>query len=235
MIHTLQTWGKDLMHFFFPHICAGCGSDLILPDQTVCIQCHTSIPETGFSVITGNPIEKIFYGRLPVVAATSCYFFTKDTALQNLIHALKYKGRQEVGIQLGRWMGIQLKESARFNTIDLLVPMPLFKDRERKRGYNQAALLCQGIAEITGIPVETNWIGRLKATATQTRKGRNERWENVQDSFRVLDSEKLQGKHILLVDDVITTGATLEACGSCITSIAQTRLSIATLAWASDD
>ncbi len=235
MIHTLQSWGKDLMHFFFPHICAGCGSDLILQEQTVCIQCHTSIPETGFATIAGNPIEKIFYGRLPVVAATSSYFFTKDAALQNLIHALKYKGQQEVGFQLGKWMGLQLNASGRFNTIDALIPMPLFPERERKRGYNQAAVLCHGIAEITGIPVETNWFGRNKATATQTRKGRNERWENVHDSFSVMDLQKPQGKHILLVDDVITTGATLEACGTCITSIPQTKLSIATLAWASDD
>lgn len=223
------------MHFFFPHICAGCGSDLILPEQCICIHCHTTIPETCFAAMNGNPIEKIFYGRIPVVAATSSYFFTKDAALQNMIHALKYKGRQEVGIQLGKWMGLQLKAGNRFNAVDALVPMPLFKDREKKRGYNQATLLCQGIAEITGIPVETNWLARIKATTTQTRKGRNERWENVQNRFCVLDKEQLKGRHILLVDDVITTGATLEACGSCITSIAQTRLSIATLAWASDD
>ncbi len=235
MINTLKSWSNNLLHFLYPHLCAGCGNDLTDEHQSICFQCYTALPETGFANNTGNPIEKIFYGRLDVEEAMSSYYFTKTSALQNMIHALKYRNNQAAGIQLGKWMGIQLIKSNRFKEIDYLIPMPMYPGKEKKRGYNQATVLCRGISEATGIPVHENIVARNRYTDTQTRKGRNERWINVDGSFAINLNSGALDRHFLLVDDVITTGATLEACGAAIKEIPTSRLSIATLAWASDD
>lgn len=235
MIKTLKTFGNDLVQFFYPHLCAGCGNDLQDQNQSVCLSCYTSLPETGFASAPNNPIEKIFYGRLEVQEAMSSYYFTKQSALQNLIHSLKYRNNQEAGLQLGKWMGVHLQQSNRFKTIDYLIPLPLFPDKQKKRGYNQAAVLCNGLSQTTGIPVKEDWVVRKRYTDTQTKKGRNERWMNVDGSFEINHLNELDGKHVLLVDDVITTGATIEACGAAIVEMPGTKLSIATLAWASDD
>lgn len=233
MINTRQ-WITDFAHLLFPHNCAGCGSDLIEENQYICHQCFSSLPETNFSPYHNNPIEKIFYGRVEVYEAMAAYYFTKHSILQRLIHTLKYRNNKEVGLQLGRWMGLLLKNSKRFNTVDALIPLPLFPEKEKKRGYNQAAVLCEGISEIMNVAVVNDFIIRKRYTDTQTKKGRSERWTNVDGSFEVNPQHGLIGKHILLVDDVITTGATLEACGAAVTA-SGTVLSIALLAWASDD
>ncbi|HEX4957006.1 MAG TPA: ComF family protein [Lacibacter sp.] len=229
-----RKWLNDFAHLFFPHHCAGCGSDLVEDHQHICHQCYTTLPETYFAPHTNNPIEKIFYGRVPVSEAMAAYYFSKQSVLQQLIHTLKYRNNQEVGLQLGRWMGGLLKLSGRFTTIDALIPLPLFPEKEKRRGYNQATVLCNGIAEVINIPVVNDFVLRKRYTDTQTKKGRIERWKNVDGSFEVNDSSSLKPKHVLLVDDVITTGATLEACGTAIVE-SGTNLSIAVLAWASDD
>ncbi len=234
MISTSK-WLHDFSHLFFPHTCAGCGSDLLENDQTVCLRCHANLPETGFFALPGNPIEKIFYGRLEVKLAGAGYYFTKNSVLQRLIHQLKYNGNQEVGRQLGQWLGLQLKKSGRFNGVDALIPLPLFPDKEKKRGYNQATVLCEGIADIINVPVLKDIVLRKRYTDTQTKKGRSERWVNVEGSFEISDPAQLESKKLLLVDDVITTGATMEACGYAIKQIQQTELGMATLAWASND
>ena len=154
--------------------------------------------------------------------------------MQRLIHQLKYNGNIEVGHQLGQWLGLQLQKSNRFN-IDALIPLPLYPSKEKKRGYNQATVLCEGIAEVMNIPILNNTVIRKRYTDTQTKKGRAERLKNVDRSFEVGEPLALQQKHVLLVDDVITTGATLEACGLAIKETDNVRLSIATLAWSSDD
>lgn len=234
MISTVK-WFHDFSHLFFPHNCAGCGSDLLQDDQAVCLHCQTDLPETGFFALPGNPIEKIFYGRLEVKMAGAGFYFTKSSVLQRLIHQLKYKGNQEVGYQMGQWLGLQLKNSGRFELIDALIPLPLFPDKQKKRGYNQAAVLCKGIADILNIPVLEDIVRRKRYTDTQTKKGRSDRWMNVEGSFEITNPSLLQHKRLLLVDDVITTGATIEACGHTITQIEHTTLSIAALAWASND
>lgn len=228
-------WFTDFSHLFYPHTCAGCGSDLLEEDQTVCLHCYSNLPETGFFGLQNNPIEKIFYGRLNVSSAAAGYYFTKSAVLQRLIHQLKYNGNREVGRQLGQWMGLQLKSSGRFTGIDALVPLPLFPDKEKKRGYNQSTILCEGMADIIQVPVINNLVERKHFTDTQTKKGRSERWANVEGSFEITNPEEISNKHLLLVDDVITTGATLEACGQAILQAPATQLSIATLAWASRD
>jgi ComF family protein len=228
MMNTRKLF-NDFLHLLYPHNCAGCGSDLLENDQEICMHCYAVLPETNFAAFAGNPIEKIFYGRLPVELATAGYYFNKQTVLQRLVHQLKYKGNKEVGWQLGKWLGLQLKSSNRFNGIDALVPLPLFPDKEKRRGYNQSTILCEGIADVLQLPVLNNAVIRKHYTDTQTKKGRSDRWTNVDNSFAIANAELLANKHVLLVDDVITTGATLEACGTALKTVQGLTLSIAAL------
>lgn len=153
--------------------------------------------------------------------------------IQHLIHGFKYNGNRDIGMYLGGIMGKMLSNAARFKQIDALVPLPLYAGKERKRGFNQAAILCSGMAQTMNIPVITGNVVRKRYTETQTKKHRLQRWENVAESFTVTNPGQLEGKHILLVDDVITTGATLEACGKQILQVHDVRLSVSTLAYAS--
>ncbi|MGE5109167.1 MAG: ComF family protein [Sphingobacteriales bacterium] len=225
---------NGLTQLFFPHTCAGCGSDLLGNDNLICIQCLANLPETNFAGHTNNPVEKIFWGRIPVKAAMTGFYFSKHAIIQTLIHQLKYKGNKEIGVFLGNRLGLQLKEANRFNQIDAIIPLPLFPDKQKRRGYNQASVIADGISEIISAPVWNNIITRRVYTDTQTHKGRIDRWQNVKESFDLLNSELIQNKHLLLVDDVITTGATTEACGSVLLSANNIQLSIAALAYATD-
>lgn len=224
---------SDTLQLFFPHVCTGCGSDLLNKSNLLCTICIHELPRTCFAIHPNNPIERIFAGRLPIVAAHSEFYFSKGQLLQHLIHQLKYKNHKEIGHYLGEMAGNSLLKSGRFTGIDYLVPLPMYPDKEFKRGYNQAEIICNGIQAVTKIPVLTKNVIRKRATETQTRKHRAERWLNVEGSFIIQTPEVLRGKNILLVDDVITTGATLEACGEVILRVPGTQLSIAVLAHAS--
>jgi ComF family protein len=231
-MHPLQQLLDGVEHLFFPWHCAGCGSDMLDRDQHLCARCIAALPHTGYTALTGNPIEKMFWGRLKLEAATSTFYFSKSTLVQQLIHQLKYKGNRGIGHYLGNIMGHCLQTSNRFADIDGVVPLPMHPVKERKRGYNQAALLCEGIASVTGAPVLKDVLLKPKVTETQTRKHRTERWENAEGSFAVYPAGMQQRRHLLLVDDVITTGATLEAAGQCLLKTGGIKLSIATLATA---
>lgn len=221
---------KDsLLQLIFPHICTGCGNDLLSNESNLCLRCIAGLPETNFHMHANNPMEKIFWGRLPVAGASALYYFTKESLMQHLMHQFKYRGNKDLGMQLGRLMGNALQQTNRFSYLDALVPLPLFAAKERKRGFNQATVLCEGIAEILQIPVLKNVIIRTRHTDTQTKKGRIERWENIEGKFLLVNNEPVNNKHILLVDDVITTGATLEACGHELLKGENVTLSIATL------
>ncbi len=226
----LKTILSNTLHLFYPHVCTGCGSDLLQQDALLCLKCLINLPQTNFAHYRDNPIEKIFAGRIPLVAAHSEFYFSKESIMQQLIHQLKYKSNKEIGIYLGEIMGKTLLSSNRFSNIDVLIPLPLYPEKERKRGYNQAAIICEGMSVIMNVPVLKNIVLRKRYTDTQTKKHRTERWENVAGSFIVIDKNKLQGKNVLMVDDVVTTGATLEACGSMLTTIDGVKLSIAALA-----
>lgn len=223
---------RSLLHLIFPHICHACGNDLPDRQTHLCLRCLASMPETSFEKFTGNPVEKRFYGRLPFLHASAQYYFTKASLMQQLVHELKYKGNKELGCQLGKMMGGSLRGSARFNA-DALVPLPLFPAKERKRGYNQSMVLCEGIAELMNIPVLNKVIARPSFTETQTKKGRIERWKNMEGKFILTDPGIITGKHLLLVDDVITTGATLESCGTELLKARDVSLSIACLCYSS--
>ncbi len=224
---------ESILHVVFPHVCDGCGSDLLNIESRLCIRCLSNLPDTNFEIHANNPVEKVFWGRLPVVNASAHLYFTKESLVQQLMHQLKYRGNKELGVQLGRIMGNALLNSNRFTDIDALIPLPLFPSKEKKRGYNQAKVLCDGMAEILCIPVLSNVITRPQHTETQTKKGRIERWKNIEGKFRLVDAEAIRNKHLLVVDDVITTGATLEACGTELLSAENVKLSIATLCIAS--
>ncbi len=220
---------KDsFLHLLFPHICTGCGSDILNEESVLCMRCMDAMPETNFELYANNPVEKTFWGRLPLIAATAQFYFTKESLMQHLMHQFKYKRNKELGLQLGRIMGEKIKASARFKA-DALIPLPLFPAKEKRRGYNQATVLCEGMAETMNIPVLDKVIIRPQHTETQTKKGRIERWKNMEGKFILPDTGSIHNKHLLLVDDVITTGATLEACGNELLKAEGVQLSVATL------
>lgn len=225
LLHEIK---DSFLHLLFPHVCEGCGSDTLNSTNNLCLRCMAALPETHFEWHANNPVEKKFWGRLPLKAATAQYYFTSESLVQRLIHQVKYMGNRELGLQLGRLMGNSLMQSHRFH-VDALVPLPLFPARERRRGYNQSELLCRGMAESLQIPVLTNTIARPQRTETQTRKGRIERWKNIEGKFVLTDSASISGKNILLVDDVITTGATIESCGTELLKAENVQLHVACL------
>ena len=233
LMNTAKNIVHSFSHLFFPHTCAGCGNDLIAQEQLLCFQCIGNLPFTGFESHGENPLEKIFWGRVSISKAMSLLYFTKDSIMQNLLHEFKYKGKKEIGYYFGRMMGNAIINSERFYDIDALVPLPLFASKEKRRGYNQSVIICSGMAEIVNIPVLNNAVVRTAATETQTHKNRIERWQNIEGKFELIDPSSLTDKHILLVDDVVTTGATIEACAAVLLQAPNTRISIATLASAS--
>ncbi len=214
---------------FYPHNCIGCGSDIISEDNFLCLECINDLPHTNFAMHKNNAVEKKFWGRIAVASAMSEFYFSKGSIIQNMIHEFKYRGNKKAGYYFGKLMGKSLLNSTRFN-IDVIVPLPLFERKEKARGFNQAEILSNGIAEMIGKPVIRKNVIRKIATETQTKKQRLERWKNVEGIFYVNNQAELEGKNILLVDDVITTGATIDACGSEILKIKDVTLNVASLA-----
>ena len=227
----LQRAGTGITSLFFPLICPGCGNDLQSSDDQICISCFHRLPVTEFHRHNSNPVEKIFWGRVPIQSACSYLYFTSQSIVQHLMHELKYNGNKEVGVFLGKQMGLSFAETDRFSSIDGIIPLPLHPKRQKQRGYNQAAAIAEGISQMLGIEVMEDVIIRNVETYTQTKKNRVERWENIDGKFKVVNQERLRGKKILLIDDVITTGATLEACSQSILAGSAGSVSIATLAY----
>jgi ComF family protein len=225
---------RSLLHLFYPHVCENCGHDLTGTEEVLCISCMRKMPVTSFQLTANNPVEKIFWGRMPVQHAMAGYYFARDSCLQQLIHQFKYKGRKDIAVYLGRQLGLQLKQSNWWQNISLIIPVPLNKTKLRHRGYNQAAMLAKGIADILGCKVVEDGLTRKAHAVTQTHKTRLERWENVAEAFQLNDQKKVKNSHVLLVDDVLTTGATLEACGHALLDTGDAELSICSLAYANN-
>jgi ComF family protein len=221
----------DFISLLFPRLCYGCGNHLMRNEALICTECYVLIPRTNFHLKPDNPVSQLFWGRCRIERAAAFSFYTRDSRIRKLIHQLKYKGIKEIGPELGRIYGNTLKSSEFLEEIDLIIPVPLHPSKKRQRGFNQSDLIAGGISESTGIPMDSGLLERITVTKTQTRKSRYDRWTNVQDIFRVTCKESLKDKHILLVDDVITTGSTIEACATELLKGENIKVSIAALAF----
>ena len=229
---TFRDWLHSILNLFYPRVCAACGESLLKDEETVCLKCRYLLPKTGYELNPDNPLAQTFYGRVKFHAVTACFFFAKSGKVQHLIHELKYKGNKEAGVFLGQQLGDTIKDAPLFQGIDYLIPVPLHPKREKQRGYNQSLMIAKGINEVTGIPIGDKYLIRAVNTATQTKKSAEERYKNVKDIFEVRFPEELEGKHVLLIDDVLTTGATLESCAHQLENITGIVISAATAACA---
>ncbi len=222
--------GKDFISLFFPSYCFGCNQSLVKGEDTLCTRCLLELPKTNYHLLEENPIKNKLTGRLPVKHALAFLRFRKTGIVQHLLHQLKYNNQPEVGVKLGKNYGHELFKSGFQNEFDVIVPVPLHGSRQRKRGYNQSAKFAEGLSYSLGIPWDESISIRTTTTTTQTKKSKQERWDNVRSVFNIRESEKVKGLRVLLVDDVITTGATIEACGQHLVESNCKELSIACIA-----
>jgi ComF family protein len=223
---------SDFISLIFPRICAACGNSLWKNEETICHFCEYHLPKTNFHHNPENPVTRLFRGRIMIETGAAFLYFNKGSKVQRLIHQLKYKGRKDIGIYLGDRYGGLLKYAPLFNSADAIIPVPLHKKKYMQRGYNQSEQFAIGLAGSMNIPVNKHLLVRTKATETQTRKSRFSRYQNVKEIFMVNHPERWVGKHFILVDDVITTGATLESCILALNVIPQVKISVACIATA---
>ena len=228
LINTLRSYLHAFIHLLYPHICLQCGVDEIRETQIICDACESQLPYTHFEQMQINPIEKIFWGRAAITNATALLFFTKDSIVQLLITQLKYHHNKKAGWMLGRWMGQFLMEQVKDNPIDILIPIPISNAKYHKRLYNQSMILCEGIQSITGWPIMDKVLRKPFESASQTHKDRVKRMEAIGQSFILEDPYLLLNKHVLLVDDVLTTGATIEAAAHLLQTVEIKKLSVFT-------
>ncbi len=224
---------NHLINLFYPQVCPACGNLLMRNEETVCLTCRYLLPKTAYEKNVDNPLAQMFYGQIDFHAVTAEFFFSKTGKIQHLLHQLKYEGNKDVGFFLGQQLGDSIKDAALFQGLDYIMPIPLHPKKEHLRGYNQSYVIAQGVEEKTAIPIMKDCLYRKVFTSTQTKKSREERWNNVKDIFDVKNRERLEGKHILLIDDVLTTGATLLAAGKTLSQIPDITVSVATAACAS--
>lgn len=225
----MKAFFQNLLQTLFPSTCACCGDVLLTGEKQICINCLANLTATFYSAHDDNHTERQLAGRIPYQHATSLYVFRKGNTVQQLVHAMKFHSNSDLCIFMGRQMGLELLHSGRFDDIDLLVPVPLHWRRRLQRGYNQSELLCRGISEVMGRPVNKRALVRHRNTHQQSMQASGDREENVRDAFSVRHPDDLQGKHLLLVDDVLTTGATLGSCCDALKLVNNLKISIATL------
>lgn len=230
----LRRYLHDLINLFYPNNCVVCHNGLVKGEEVLCTGCLYHLPRTRFWNDHDNPVARTFWGRVNIENACAYFHFVKGSKYQKLLHLLKYNGRQDVGKMLGKELGRELARSSLYKGIDEIIPVPLHAKKQKIRGYNQSEVIARGISETMQIPVSTQVLARHQFTETQTKKNREDRIKNVSSAFMVHDAERINGKHVLLIDDVVTTGATLEVCANTLLSSADVKISIATLAYASD-
>ncbi|MFH2095178.1 MAG: ComF family protein [Bacteroidota bacterium] len=229
----LSQFLTDFVQLIYPMVCHGCGANLLKNERVLCTSCLVNLPRTNYHTDRDNPVSQLFWGRSDIFIATAWYRFKKGSSYQELIHKLKYCGAYEIGYELGKHFGSELMTSPWFSKIDYIVPVPLHPERLKKRGYNQAECIARGMSVAMKVPLETENLCRTKYTSTQTNKTRIERWANVESIFSMTDPGKYERKCILLVDDIITTGATLEACANTIQEAEGVKILIAALGFTS--
>jgi ComF family protein len=220
-----------LASVFYPPLCAACGKVLVQNETVLCLACFCALPHAGFHNDADNEVAKMFWGRIHLCNATAFMIFGKGSFYRNILHDMKYRGNYRAALELGRMFGREL-EGTCFVQASIIHPIPLHPSKRRSRGYNQSAMIAKGMSEAMGIPFVENILVRSVNTPTQTRRSRYERWENVRGTFKVSHPERIVNTHVLLVDDVMTTGATLEACASAILEVPGTEVSVAALAYA---
>jgi ComF family protein len=227
-----MTFISDFISLFYPLKCAACDKALYLHEVEICNSCFLSLPKTDYHNQRGNRVEQIFWGRIQIHSAASFWFFHKGSRVQRVLHNLKYNGRTGVGHVAGEWFGNALKIETSFSTCDFIIPVPLHQKRQIKRGYNQSQCIADGLSKALSIPVKNNFLVRPEYSSTQTKEAKFSRWEKAQNLFLCPDLNPLKNKHVLLVDDVITTGATLEACCLALQKAEGIKISIVSLAYA---
>ncbi len=232
LVKGMGRWLRDAADLFVPRRCSACDRPLMATEPALCLPCVMDLPHTGMHLQEGNRVERLFQGKVPVEAAAALLRFDRGGRAQRMLHRLKYQGDQAVGLALGRWMGEALRSSPRFTTVDHVMAVPLHPARMRQRGYNQSQVLVDGIREVWPLPEPNKGLLRVVPTSSQTRKGRLDRWNNVKGAFEPGDARELTGAHVLLVDDVITTGATLEGCIHALRVVPGLRVSVCTAATA---
>jgi len=223
---------QDFLSLIYPSYCYACEEDLEKGEKTLCTSCRLNLPRAPFEVPTENEILKRFWGKVKVENGFAFYKFEKKSKVQKLLHHLKYSGKEEIGITVGNWLGKELKEKNIRHQFDLIIPIPLHKQKLKKRGYNQADSFAIGLSESMEVPWSNSILKKIIATETQTKKSRYERFKNVENVFEVEEPELIKNKHILLVDDVITTGSTFESAITVLLSNGAEKVSIATIATA---
>lgn len=220
----------DFLTLFYPRYCLACSGSLLKGEDIICTQCLLEMPRTNFHKQTFNPLYERLSLRMPLTHAFAYYHFKKGSRVQQLLHQLKYKNHPEIGVKLGKVLAQELMISGHGQTYHLVVPVPLHPSRKRSRGYNQSEEFAKGISQGLNIPYTDSFVKRTVKTQTQTRKSKLNRWRNVSEVFEMKDAAEVKNKHILLVDDVVTTGATLEACANALLQSGCSQVSIACIA-----
>ncbi|MDA9334617.1 phosphoribosyltransferase family protein [Flavobacteriaceae bacterium] len=221
---------SQLVNLFFPKTCQACNHVLTDYETHICVKCRHELPLTNYHYERPKVVKKIFYGRVELEAATALFYFHKEGLVQHLLHKLKYKGQEQLGQVFGVWLGAELQESSYFKSIDVVIPVPVHSKKLKQRGYNQVALFAKHLAKSLNAYYDDSVLLKSMNTKTQVFQSREERFQSVANTFYAKNLSRIDGKHVLLVDDVITTGATIEACALVLNSVAKIRLSLATIA-----
>jgi ComF family protein len=223
---------QDFLSLIYPRNCVACGNSLFKHEEQVCNYCYVNLPKTNFHKQERNPVDALFYGRTPLLLASSFYLFTKKGSIQKVLHAIKYKHNKELAVLVGKWYAEDLKHDPIISKADYVIPVPLHSKKLKTRGYNQSEEFAKGLAEGLQTTLDTEVLKRKEFTETQTKKSKYERWENVEDVFELIAPETFKNKQVVLVDDVITTGATIEACCQLLQQIEGIQISVLSIAYA---
>lgn len=228
----ISFWSR-LLDLISPRLCVVCGNRLTVTEETLCSKCYLHLPRTDFDHdLYENVMAKLFWGQIAIEKATALFYYEPHAETANILYELKYKNHPEIGVVMGRMMAKELMRSGMFEGIDAIVPVPLARKRERERGYNQSLELAKGVSEVTGLPIYNKVVKRTRFMGSQTQRGRWERNENVEHVFELVDGDSISGKHLLLIDDVVTTGATIIACAQEMQKASDVKISVLALGFA---